>query len=452
MADKKTLLLRYTLQLLSLLSFIVLIAALSYPPGLENQILQWVSRFDPWLLLSQLRWQQEVPSWTWLPLVTVVSTLLWGRVFCGWICPFGGLLMVADKLGRCFFPQLSTLRSKVLCAGQPIRGYWFIFLVTVFVLGSNWVFFFTPFALFNHEIVRTFQGQIPWLLIGILFGTLLFSRLWCSVLCPTGVLLSLIGRLRFFRYKVTGDCVQCGKCKRTCPVGVSTVLSGMAQEGCLVCGDCQRVCPTRAIEWKHSFIWNKDSQDASNDDVVSREHQESRRKFFKVAFAVAVAAAVWRKTVWAAEKTLRPPGALPEPDFTAVCNRCGRCVQVCPANALQPMPITEGLANFETPHIIPRKNRCDLCLACQKVCPTGAIAQVPLEKVQMGKAVIKPSRCIAWHEDKLCYICGEQCPVLAITADEQHRPIVQSDKCVGCGSCENGCPVNGEAAIRVFPN
>ncbi|WP_144034088.1 4Fe-4S dicluster domain-containing protein [Sporomusa silvacetica] len=150
--------------------------------------------------------------------------------------------------------------------------------------------------------------------------------------------------------------------------------------------------------------------------------------------------------------SLRPPGALPEPEFTAVCNRCGRCVQVCPSNALCPMPITDGLANFETPHIVPRRNRCDLCLACQKVCPTGAIAEVPLEEIRMGKAVIDKSRCIAWNEGKMCYICGEQCPVLAINADEYHRPTVLPDKCVGCGSCENACPIDGEAAIRVFPN
>lgn len=221
---------------------------------------------------------------------------------------------------------------------------------------------------------------------------------------------------------------------------------------CLACGDCQRVCPTKAIEWHRSSWWDKNSQLVSGDDIAATKRRGSRRQFFKAAFAVAMAAALWKKTVWAAENALRPPGALPELEFTAVCNRCGRCVQVCPSNALCPMPITDGLANFETPHIIPRQNRCDLCLACQKVCPTGAIAEVPLEEIRMGKAVIDKSRCIAWNEGKMCYICGEQCPVLAINADEYHRPIVLTDKCVGCGSCENACPIDGEAAIRVFPN
>ncbi|HWR09074.1 4Fe-4S binding protein [Sporomusa sp.] len=442
---------QYLVQLISLVSFVLLIASLSYPLGPENSLLQWFSRLDPWLLLSQLRWQQAVPYWVWLPLLTLTATLLWGRVFCGWLCPFGAFLTLIDKIGRAFLKSMSLTRTKVLYAVQPIRYYWLIFLVSVFVLGSNWVFFLTPFALFSHEIVRGLQGYMPWTLIGITAGTLLFSRLWCSVLCPTGVLLSLAARLRLFRYRIAGNCVHCEKCTRTCSVGAAPADTGVAQEGCLACGDCHRVCPTEAINWQRSSSNGKNSQLAPADDSAATKHQPSRRQFFKVAFAVAMAAALWKKTVWAAEKVLRPPGALPETDFTAVCNRCGRCIQVCPSKALRPLLITDGIANFETPYIIPRKNRCDLCLVCQEVCPTGAIAKVPLEKVRMGQAVIDKPRCIAWNEGKLCYICGEQCPVLAIEADEHHRPTVLIDKCVGCGSCENACPVSGEAAIRVFP-
>lgn len=448
---KKTLLLRNTLQFISLVSFVVFITNLSFPLELESLLLQWFSRLDPWLLLSQLRWQQEIPSWVWLPLLTLASTLLWGRIFCGWLCPFGALLALTDKIGRVAFKKLSMTRTKALHAVQPMRGYWLLFLVIIFLLGSNWVLFLTPFALFSHEIVRVLLGQIPWMLIGIIGGTLVFSRIWCSILCPTGILLSLIGKLPFFRYQIMGDCVCCEKCTRACSVGTAPSNTGVTQEGCLACGDCQRVCPTKAIEWQRSSWRGKNDQLVSADNALATKRQESRRQFFKVTFAIAMATVLWKKTVWAAEKALRPPGALPESEFTAVCNRCGRCVEVCPSKALHPMPITDGLANFETPYIIPRRNRCDLCLACQEVCPTGAIAQIPLEKLQMGKAVIAKPHCIAWSEDKMCYICGEQCPVLAITADEDHRPIVLSDKCVGCGSCENACPIDGEAAIRVVP-
>ncbi|QDR82380.1 Electron transport complex subunit RsxB [Sporomusa termitida] len=439
------------LQLISVVAFVMLLASLSYPPGRENWLLQWASRLDPWLLLSQLRWQQAVPAWVWLPLLTVTATLLWGRVFCGWLCPLGAMLMWTDKIGKAAFKNMSPVRVQILRTVQPIRYYWLLVLLIVFALGSNWVIFLTPFALFSHELARVLQGYMPWLLIGIMAGTLLFSRLWCSVLCPTGVLLSLAARLRLFGYRIAGNCVYCEQCASACSVGAASVDTAVAQAGCLACGDCHRVCPAKAISWQHRWPSGKDSRLVPADGGAAAKRQGSRRQFLKAAGAVALAAAFWEKTVGAAEPVLRPPGSLPAPDFTAVCNRCGRCIQVCPGKALQPMPITDGLTNFATPYIIPRQSRCDLCLSCQEVCPTGAIVQVPLDKVRMGRAILDKSRCIAWEENKLCFICGEQCPVLAITGDEYHRPTILLDKCAGCGSCENACPVAGEAAIRVLP-
>jgi len=86
-------------------------------------------------------------------------------------------------------------------------------------------------------------------------------------------------------------------------------------------------------------------------------------------------------------------------------------------------------------------------------CPTGAITKVEVEKVKMGSAVIDKLRCIAWNGDKMCLICGEQCPVLAIKSDGSKipNPVLILDKCVGCGTCERACPVTGEAAIVVRP-
>ena len=70
----------------------------------------------------------------------------------------------------------------------------------------------------------------------------------------------------------------------------------------------------------------------------------------------------------------------------------------------------------------------------------------------MGTAVIDRQRCLAWGENKLCFICGEQCPRLAISGGgEQNRPVVHPGKCVGCGTCEHACPVRGAAAIHVRP-
>lgn len=439
--------LRYALQVISLGFFVFLLTALFYPLGWQATLLEWFSRLDPWMLFSHLRWQHSIPLWGWLPLLTLVTTLLLGRVFCGWLCPFGALLMLVDKASRTVFKDrpfniIALLRTKILHRAQPMRYFWLLFLAVIFVLGSNWVLFLTPFALFSHEIVRILHVEAPWVLIGMIAGTLFFSRIWCSVLCPTGILLSLTARPRLFRYQIAGHCLQCGKCTENCSVGTAPAGTGVAKEACLACGDCQRACPTKAVHWLRVSGGSRKNETGS---------KHSRRQFLKIAFTIAAAAVLWGKNIGAAEKVLRPPGALQEADFTSVCTRCGRCFKACPNNALRPMPVTYGFECFETPYIIPREANCVLCLTCQEVCPIGAIARVPLEQIQMGRADLDKLRCIAWNNNKLCLICGEQCPVLAIEGDDQHRPAVLLDKCVGCGSCEKACPVDGEAAIRILP-
>ncbi len=115
-----------------------------------------------------------------------------------------------------------------------------------------------------------------------------------------------------------------------------------------------------------------------------------------------------------------------------------------------------------TPVLTPRIGGCEeRCNLCGVVCPTGAIRQLPLEEKQyavIGNAVIERTRCIAWEQGKVCLICDEVCPYDAIefrmVTDEKctlQRPFVTEDKCVGCGQCEKGCPVNGPAAIHVTP-
>lgn len=457
MSSKTVLYLRYTLQGISLVFFVFLLPNLFYPLGWHAELLEWFTRLDPWTLLSHLRWQHNIPLWVWLPLLTLVATLLLGRVFCGWLCPFGALLMLVDKAGKAVFngrsfKKIALFRSKILHRSQPMRYFWLLFLVVIFVLGSNWVLFLTPFALFSHEILRILQGAVPWILIIIVSGTLFFSRLWCGVLCPTGILLSLLARLRSFRYQIADNCVQCGKCTANCSVGAASAVAGVAMEGCLVCGDCQRVCPTKAVDWLRISTGNRKSKNEFEPGNTEAENKHSRRQFFKIAFTIAAAAALWAKTAGTAtKKVLRPPGALQEAEFISACNRCGRCIKACSNNALQPMPIIDGFESLETPYIIPRETNCVLCFTCQEVCPTGAIAKVPLELVKMGTAELDKLRCLAWNGNRLCFICGEQCPVLAIAIDDQNRPTLLPDKCVGCGSCERACPVEGEAAIRVLP-
>jgi ferredoxin-type protein NapH len=190
-----------------------------------------------------------------------------------------------------------------------------------------------------------------------------------------------------------------------------------------------------------------------DNEQEDKQPQNDRRKFIKLAGIgiLSSVVAIKLRSLISPLKTLRPPGAVPENGFMSICNRCGRCIEVCPNKALHEMPIIYGMENYGTPYMIPREGNCCLCMSCVNACPTGALKPVQIQKVNIGIARIDTSKCIAWREHKLCLICVEQCPMGGVTQDDKHRPVIVPDKCVGCGSCEKCCALEGEAAIRVYP-
>jgi formate hydrogenlyase subunit 6/NADH:ubiquinone oxidoreductase subunit I len=126
------------------------------------------------------------------------------------------------------------------------------------------------------------------------------------------------------------------------------------------------------------------------------------------------------------------------------------------------------LEGLWTPVIAPRVGYCDYgCNACGQVCPSKAIPLLSLEEKRqavIGIASVDRNRCLPWASDTPCIVCEEMCPLPekairleAVTVPdafggtlELQRPYVLRDECIGCGICENHCPLEGEAAIRVY--
>jgi MauM/NapG family ferredoxin protein len=167
---------------------------------------------------------------------------------------------------------------------------------------------------------------------------------------------------------------------------------------------------------------------------------------------------------------IRPPGAR-DSELLSKCIRCGACLKVCPTSGLQPSLLTAGWAGLWTPVLVSRLGYCDYsCHSCGEVCPTGAIPKLTLEEKRaeiIGVAYIDENRCIPWADGRDCIVCEEMCPLpeKAIVLEDQvsvdwqgeavtvRRPRVIRERCIGCGICEYQCPLNGEAAIRVYvPN
>lgn len=195
----------------------------------------------------------------------------------------------------------------------------------------------------------------------------------------------------------------------------------------------------------------------------------SRRDFFvKAAQGTALAATgglVWlfllQQQARATPFALRPPGALSENDFAALCIKCGQCVRACPYDTLK-LAAAGDTIPIGTPYFLPRDVPCYMCpdIPCKVACPTGALdpALTDVNRSRMGLAVIDIESCLSWQGLR-CEICHRECPVTnkAITIANHPRkiskhalfvPLVHSDHCTGCGVCEKVCPTD-EPAIRV---
>ena len=196
---------------------------------------------------------------------------------------------------------------------------------------------------------------------------------------------------------------------------------------------------------------------------------QARRKFLQ-SLGQTTALAATGGLIWAAllqrearamPFALRPPGALPETDFNALCIKCGQCVRDCPYDTLY-LASTADSIPIGTPYFIPRDVPCYMCedIPCMQACPTGALSPKleHIEDSRMGLAVIDIENCLSWQGLR-CEICHRECPVQDVAISIEHHPrklskhamfvpIVHSAACTGCGICEKACPTD-EAAIKV---
>ncbi len=159
---------------------------------------------------------------------------------------------------------------------------------------------------------------------------------------------------------------------------------------------------------------------------------------------------------------LRPPGALTEAAFLDACVRCGLCVQACPYDVLQLAGLGSSVP-VGTPYFFARANACRMCedIPCVPACPTTALdhALIDIRQARMGVAALSdPQRCYSASGQAYCQSCFQACPIKgeAIRMVQGHtsagglfQPVVDPDRCTGCGLCEQACILDGKAAITV---
>lgn len=190
-------------------------------------------------------------------LIPVVATVIFGRFFCGWICPAtliyelnetlaGWLWRAGVPLGDRKFDR----RTKYLVLGVGV-------IISVF-LGSIAFAAIYPPAIIGREIYYAiaqggFGAGAVFFLLTILFDLMVARRGFCRYLCPGGALYSLLGRYRLFRIKrIVETCNDCRKCNVVCEFNLDPMHDDFGQE-CNNCMACIAVCPTDALTFTVSI-------------------------------------------------------------------------------------------------------------------------------------------------------------------------------------------------------
>lgn len=204
-----------------------------------------------WAFLSQgaLIKKIALSSIILLGLITGMA-LLFGRVFCGYLCPLGALQEFAGSVRR-----LLGMKSRATVPpGIDKWGRILKYVVLAFFTAGSWTTAslvirpYDPWVAWTHlssgELVTEFSVGLGVLLVAVI-GSVFYDRVFCKYACPMGALLALMKPLAVYGIvRDTETCIDCGACTKACPVNIDVaVAEKVTSAECLSCNECVNACP-----------------------------------------------------------------------------------------------------------------------------------------------------------------------------------------------------------------
>ena len=181
----------------------------------------------------------------------IVFALVFGRAFCGNICPFGALQELLGKINK----RKITVPQKTDKILRYLKYIILIFItVMAWITATIWISPYDPYAAFAHiwsgkELIEEMPVGFAILII-VLTASIFIDRFFCKYLCPAGALYGLISKIsptRISRNCASSCCCSsCRKCSITCPMNIDVSNTETVKSNeCITCGQCVTACPSQ---------------------------------------------------------------------------------------------------------------------------------------------------------------------------------------------------------------
>ena len=414
-------------------------------------------------------------------ILVVILTVLFGRLYCSVICPLGVMQDCVSWLGR----KQKKNRYSYSKPKNWLRYTVLVLFIADLVVGIGAIAaLIEPYSIFGR-IVNSIVSPKGWVVPAVAVVTFIVifilawlnGRTWCNTICPVGSILGLLSRFSLFKPVIdTAKCNGCKKCARNCKAAcINPEAHSIDCSRCVVCFDCLGNCKQGAITYRLSFPVKKSAPAKSADADLSR------RAFLAGSLLAVGTAAVKAeetkvdgglaeiidKKIPERQTRITPPGSESARHMYQHCTACQLCVTNCPNNVLRP---STDLKHFMQPESSYEKGYCrPECTTCGDVCPVGAISPLTVEEkasTQVGHAVWVRDNCVVLTDEVTCGNCARHCPTGAIQMvpldgegpaprdrrqEDRRRkiPVIDEERCIGCGACENLCPARPFSAIYV---
>ncbi len=186
-------------------------------------------------------------GWYILVMLVLFCTIFLGRVYCGWLCPFG---TAQEFLYKIKHTAKIKLPHKIDTSFKKVKYILLFFvLIGVFITRNPYFANYEPFATsFN------FSGRLwNWIFLGVILTiSLAIYRPFCRCLCLIGAVQALISKLSPKKLKVSQTCNKCKICIKVCPIaaidiGLEKRVKINSME-CIRCELCKKSCPQKVIK------------------------------------------------------------------------------------------------------------------------------------------------------------------------------------------------------------